>query len=157
MKNKVIKNKRLKDVCIGVYYNKEDCCLCDGMHFEFDGNINIFYNQEDIVFEDCIDYEKNIHYSYEEISKGVFKAFEAYLKNKDYKVIPSTNVESELSSHSYCDNQKYYEIIIDSRKYIYSIFEISKFECHEFIPTDIMKKIIESLNKAGYKKIDIAI
>lgn len=153
---KIIKlYKRMKYVCYGVYYRHKDCCLCSGMIFEDNGNIKIVYNRNTNYFEDSLDYEKNICYDCEEISKGVFKAFEAYLTNRDYMVKPSLNVSCELSSFSYQVDKKYYEVIIDSKKNIYSIFEIDKSESYEFVPSYIIIKIIESLKKAGFKQVKI--
>ena len=142
--------------CVGMYSYQEKYDLCDGVFFN-DQNIEVVYNQDFIRFEDddFFGYRKKTRYVYEEISYDIFKALDAYLTNKEYKVKPSLNTKSKLSSYLYQDDDKYFELIIDSKKYIYFIFEIDKSEYHKFIPSHVIKKLIESLKKAGFKQFKI--
>ena len=142
----------------GFYCFHPDTNKLSGIVFDDENNLKVILNVKNngLYFDGGYELEEDTYYEYYDVDPMIIKVMAAYITNQEFKINVDFNCKSEITVFEYVDGNDKLELIIDTNKGVYLINKID-FDYEQCIPTYVIKKLIESLKKAGYKKISITI
>ena len=162
-------NKICKRICDSIYYWHNDLKLVDIIYFDDDQNIYMEYNVHGMGIDDPY-YLDDIEFYRQEVSEPIFKSLAYHLGGVDFKVKPTFNKLSDLSTFIFStDNETYdCELIIDSANFLYMVNKIDNpISCLKFdelynmnvidtrLPLFMIDNIINGMKECKFKQVTV--